>query len=218
MWASFMRYHGFRRRFATTRIYNPIPDDLNPDGTPVEPDKFLFFSSPHKGRQRTLAVFSRFQDYPELKDVRLHVANPGYRASDLDLQGGRVVDLGPLPWKRVIQEVRSAFLVFHYNPVYPETFGLVHAEADAVGTPWIGGTLGANPEVHSHPDEMADLTDPEKVIERIIHWRTHGRIKVQAREAFRLSRIAREWQELFAGPQQGKGRAKEPVRERVPAV
>lgn len=198
MWTSFMRYHGFAGRMATKRIYNPIPDDLNPDSTPVDPDKFLFFSSPHKGLRRTLEVFSRFQEYPELRDVRLHVANPGYLKMDLDLQGGRVVDLGPLSWPRVIQELRSAFLVFHYNPVYPETFGLVHAEADAVGTPWIGGTLGANPEVYSHPDEIADLADPESVLERIIVWKTHGRIEVRAREEFRISKIVGEWEDLFA--------------------
>lgn len=180
------------------RIYLPIPDDLEPNDTPVDPDKFVYFSSPHKGLRDTVRLFSRLGDYPGLNGVRLHVANPGYRVNGVGPADGRVVDLGPLPWNRVIREVRSAFLVLHYNRVYPETFGLVHAEANAVGTPWISGPLGANPEVCAHPDEMVDVEDPCAVIERILRWRSAGRPTVRGNAAFRISRIVAEWEAMFA--------------------
>ncbi len=200
LWRDHLRAYGFDGHVATRRIYNAIPDDLHPDGTPVDRDKFVFFSSPHKGLAQTLRFFSHLGEHPDLRNVRLYVANPGYSGHDMiGPDNPTLVDLGPLSWGRVIQEVRSAFLVLHYNPVYPETFGLVHAEADAVGTPWISGKTGANPEVCCQPDELADLDDPESVIDRIIRWRTEGRPEVRAGEQFRLSRIAAEWQSLFDG-------------------
>jgi glycosyltransferase involved in cell wall biosynthesis len=196
LWMDYLRAYGYEDRVPTWRIYNAIPDDLGPDATPVDRDKLVFFSSPHKGFRETLDFFSRLKDHPELKGMRLHVANPGYLESGFR-PDERLVDLGALPWGEVIREVRSAFLVLHYNDVFPETFGLVHAEADAVGTPWISGRIGANPEVCSHPDEMADLGDPERVIDRIVQWRRHGRIPVRAGEQFRITRIAGEWEDLL---------------------
>ncbi|HEX2211139.1 MAG TPA: hypothetical protein VHG93_25875 [Longimicrobium sp.] len=189
--------NGIMDDIATERIYNPIPDDLHPDGTPVDPDKFLFFSSPHKGLEDTLAFFARFADYPELRSVRLYVANPGYHVVAYE-RSGRVVELGCLPWKQVIRELRGAFMVLHYNRVYPETFGIVHAEADAVGTPWISGSLGANVEIASHLDEVMDLDDAEGVIRRIIAWRANGRIQVRGNPEFRLSAVADAWEAMLA--------------------
>lgn len=197
LWIDYLRAYGLDGRVATRRIYNPIPDDLRPDGTPVDRDKLVFFSSPHKGLDETLRFFSGLRERPGLEDLRLCVANPGYRTSSLPLHERWLVDLGPLPWERVIGEVRSAFLVLHCNRVYPETFGLVHAEADAVGTPWISGSLGANPEICAHPDEIADLDDLERVADRIVQWRTRGRPAVRAGERFRISRVAGEWDDLL---------------------
>jgi glycosyltransferase involved in cell wall biosynthesis len=197
LWIKDLQSHGYGDRLPTRRIYNAIPDDLQPDSTPVDPDKFLYFSSPHKGLGDTVDFFARFAAVPELRDVRLHIANPGYRKIDFELPEDRVVMLGPLPWKGVIQELRSAFMVLHYNLHFPETFGLVHAEADAVGTPWISGELGANTEVCADPDEVMDLSDPDAVIERIVRWKTEGRPEVDGAPWFRLSAIAKEWEELF---------------------
>ncbi|HEX6372855.1 MAG TPA: hypothetical protein VF006_28290 [Longimicrobium sp.] len=179
------------------RLYNPIADDLRPDDTPVDPDKFVFFSIPDKGLRETLEFFARFADHPLLRDARLHIASPGYRQVDVEIPEDRVVQLGSLTWNRVIQEMRSAFMVLDYNLHMPEAFGLVHAEADAVGTPWIGAHHGANPEVRSHPDELMDLEDRDAVLRRILDWRENGRPNVSAREEFRTSSVVLEWEKLF---------------------
>jgi hypothetical protein len=39
----------FEGSVPSRRIYNPIDEDLRPDNTPVDRNKLLFFSSPHKG-------------------------------------------------------------------------------------------------------------------------------------------------------------------------
>jgi hypothetical protein len=199
-WADCLRESGHQSdAHRLARVYNPIPDDLRADGTPVDPEKFMYFSIPDKGLRETLEFLQRFEQHPGLRDVRLHVASPGYRGSDIEFPPDRVVQLGSLTWKRVVQEVRGAFMVLDYNMRWPETFGLVHAEADAVGTPWIGGHLGANPEVRSHPDEVMDLDDPDAVLQRILDWRENGRPKVSAREEFRMSNVVVAWEALLAG-------------------
>ena len=38
-------------------IYNPVDEALVPDGTPVDPDKLVFFSSPNKGLGFTIDAF-----------------------------------------------------------------------------------------------------------------------------------------------------------------
>ena len=178
------------------RIYNPIDDDLAPNDTKYDVNKLVFFSSPHKGLEHTLKVFEQFQNFDDLKDMRLYIANPGYFA-DHKTEQKNVINLGSLPHKDVVAHVRSALCVLHLNAVFPETFGIVHAEANAVGTPFLSSRMGAVGETADHPGELIDVMDPRAVIERIRQWRG-GRPKVRANPAFRLSRIVKEWVEFLS--------------------
>lgn len=178
-------------------IYNPIDDHLKRDNTPVKANKLVFFSSPHKGLDYTLSVFKNLENFEELKGMKLYVANPGYFDSS-NLSGiANVVSLGELPHQEVIKHVREALCVFHLNPVFPETFGLVYAEANAVGTPFLTHNLGATSEVSDHPAQLLDTKDPKKVIDRLISWRAGARPKVFAQERFRLANIVKQWDNLF---------------------
>lgn len=193
-----MRQVGFQGSVPSRRIYNPITDDLQPDqNVVVNNQKLVFFSSPHKGLERTLEVFARFKDFDELRDMKLYIANPGYLA-DHNTEGLRnVVNLGALPHKDVLLHVRSSLAVFYLNRVFPETFGIVAAESNAVGTPFLSAKIGALPEVADHPQEFVDVSDNEAVIKRIIAWKIDGRPKVLGNANFRLSRVIREWLDLL---------------------
>lgn len=191
-----MRAINFEGSIPSRRIYNPIDDDLKPDNTPVDKNKLVFFSSPHKGLEHTLKVFERFKDFKELKEMKLYVANPGYFA-DGKADGPGAIQLGALPFGAASTHVREALAVFHLNGVFPETMGLVHAECNAVGTPFLSSRLGATPEMADHPAELIDVNDPKAVIERIIEWKTLSRPRVRANPMFRLSRILREWKDLL---------------------
>lgn len=178
------------------RIYNPIADDLVPDGTLVDSLKLVYFSSPHKGLEHTLKVFTQFQNFDELRDMRLYIANPGY-FPDYVTEQKNVIHLGAMAHHEIISEVRSSLCVFHLNNVFPETFGLVHAESNAVGTPFLSSRFGATPELADHPAELVDVQDARMVIERIRQWRG-GRPKVRANPTFRLKNVVRDWMELLA--------------------
>jgi glycosyltransferase involved in cell wall biosynthesis len=183
--------------FAIKVLANPISDDLKPDATPVDNNKMVFFSSPHKGLEHTLNVFDQFKNFKELQDVILYIANPGYFPDSLRTDRRNCVWLGPLSHRDVLAHVRSSLCVLHLNSVYPETFGLVHAESNAVGTPFLNHKLGAVPETADHHHEMIDVKDQKAVIERLIQWRTIDRPRVRANPNFRLTAITKKWLEVL---------------------
>jgi len=179
---------------AVHRIYDPIDDDLRPDNTPVDPDKLVFFSSPHKGLDQVLAAFELVRQRRET--VRLYVANPGYMALNLKARPGVVV-LGALSHRQVLQHVREAFCVFYPQTTFVETFGLIFAEANAVGTPVLAHPLGSAEEVLNGPRQLVDCRDPKQVVDHLLKWYEQGRPQVAGREQFRLSHIAAKWERLL---------------------
>jgi glycosyltransferase involved in cell wall biosynthesis len=177
------------------RIYNPIDDDLHADGTPVDRNKLIFFSSPVKGLEDTLRIFEQL--HAEAPEMRLYVANPGYFADRKTAVPG-VVELGALPHAAVIRHVRESLCVFYPNTVFPETFGLVYAEANAVGTPVIAHDFGAAREVLGAGEQVTNAGDVRGFIERVMEWRRGKRPVVAPNPAFRLAVLVQEWRALLA--------------------
>lgn len=181
------------------RIYNPIEDSLNTNGQIIyDGNKLVFFSSPHKGLDNTLKIFSNLRSF--LPDARLYVSNPGYYKSHGGLPtDGSVVNLGILTHAEAIAHVRSSLCVFYPNYVFPETFGLVFAEANAVGTPVLTHPCGAATEVMKEKRQFVDGRNPKEVIDRVVHWHKDAgnRPVVEADERFRMSTITKEWEKLL---------------------
>jgi hypothetical protein len=211
-------------RLAVRRIYNPVDDGIVPDGTPVDPCKLVFFSSPNKGLRFTLDAFRALRR--RMPDLRLCVGNPGYKS----LAAGPVAGvewLGSLPHARVLAEARSALCTFSANFVIPETFGLVFAESRALGTPVLTHDCGAAREVLGDPRQLLPVGGAQRAyetllrraaprwrsgparlaaalglfdryIERIASWRAGERPRVGPDPRFRLSVVAGEWRTLLA--------------------
>ncbi len=176
-------------------VYNPIADALSQDETPVDRNKLVFFSSPHKGLDRTLEVFALLKK--QVPEFTLYVANPGYYP-DRDIKGQEgVVNLGPLPHAEILKHVRGALCVFHLNRVFPETFGLVYAEANAVGTPCLTEPRGAAYEVLGSKQQLLNVQDTEEVVKRVLEWRAGSRPAVKANPEFRMSAVLKKWESLF---------------------
>lgn len=177
-------------------IYNPVDDELRPDDTKVNFNKFVFFSSPHKGLKETLDIFKILREY-HLPEAELYIANPGYldNMDTSEVQG--VTNLGKLSHGEVIRHVREAVGVMHINYVFPETFGLVHAEAHAVGTPFLTHAHGAVREIFDHPSEVINCKDNKRVIDTLVAWAKGQRPKVRLQGHLRLASVIREWINLF---------------------
>jgi glycosyltransferase involved in cell wall biosynthesis len=206
-------------------IYNPIEDTLAPNGAAVDPSKLVFFSSPNKGLIYTLDAFRVLRQI--MPDLRLYVGNPGYKElPKLGIEG--VEYLGALPNAKILAEVRTALCVLHFNFVLAETFGLVFAEANAVGTPVLTHDFGAAQEVIADSRQILPVLPSQQVyeraarllplswrgtsaryaarlgifepyVERIRAWRDGERPRTGPDSRFRFSSIVEQWRELLAG-------------------
>ncbi len=174
-------------------IYNPIDDTLPGAPGAFDENKLVFFSSPKKGLARTLTLFeqARATINPAFK---LFLMNPGYDKSSLAAHPN-VVDLGVLSHARAIEQVRGALCVFYPNDAIPETFGLVFAEANAVGTPVITLDIGAASEILCDPAEVCRSVD--EVLPRLESWYRGARPTVRHEPGFLTSNVVRSWLALL---------------------
>ncbi len=177
-------------------IYNPIADALQPDDTPRDRDRLLFASSPHKGLSEVFQQFSALRE--RLPQLTLAVADPGYLSWNTGPVPEGVCFLGPLSHEALIRQMRRALCLFYPQTSFAETFGLVLAEANAVGTPaLVHGPLGANREILRGGDQLIDGHDFAQIYARITAWRARPP-ELRGAAAFRLSAVAQGWQELLS--------------------
>jgi glycosyltransferase involved in cell wall biosynthesis len=208
----------------TQTIYNPIDDALAPDGSPVDRNKLIFFSSPNKGLKFTLDAFRTLRR--RMPELRLVVGNPGYKVRKSVLIDG-VDYLGPQPQSRIHAEVRTALCTFFPNFVIPETFGLVFAESNALGTPVLTCDRGAAVEVLGSRNQVVPVTLAARVYEKLLThvspgwragparlaaslgmfdafaeriraWRDGARPIVGPDPRFRLTAVTEQWRKLLA--------------------
>jgi len=207
-WSGFRWYHTLEnlvRRpppIKVTTVYNAIDEDLAPNGTPVDPTKMVFLSSPAKGLAQVIEDFAPV--HAAFPEMRLHVATPGYvtldgygRFDNALLERPGIEVLGNLTHADVIRHVRESFCVFYPQRVKAETFGLIYAEANAVGTPVLAHDFGPAREILSNDAQVIDATKPGPILDTFRAWKTHGRPHVEARPAFRMSAVARAWRDLL---------------------
>lgn len=182
-------------KFTVTHVYNPVDNMLQPDSTPVDKNKLVFFSSPHKGLAYALHMFKQARNFNPA--FRLFICNPGYYPDFNSAEHAGVVNLGKLRHAEAVDHVRSALCVFYPNIVFPETFGLVFAEANAVGTPVLTHNFGAASEVLDHPAQTLDCKDAQKTINRLMAWHGDNRPTVRVRPQFRLQEVYQQWAKLL---------------------
>ena len=219
-----LRWMRVSDRVSACTIYNPVDDDLQPDGSPIDDRKLVFLSSPNKGLNFTLDAFRAVRR--AMPDMRLVVGNPGYKAGVATRLDG-VEYLGPQPQQRVHAEARTALCTFFPNFVIPETFGLVFAESKALGTPVLTHDCGAALEVLGDPAQVLPLTAGKRIyeavlggcppgwrrgparaaaalglfdvyVEHIRAWRAGARPVTGPDPRFRLSVVAQRWREMLA--------------------
>ena len=170
-----------------SHIYNPIV--VNESPCQPAPRKLAFTSSPHKGLDLALRIFGKLRQVDG--DWALHVFNPGYLPSaEQHIEG--VVWHGPTAHHRVMSHVADCVALLHPNTVFPETMGIVTAEANAVGTPVLCHPLGATPEIVNGSWQLVDCGQADLVIDTLVLWRntlprTVGKLE------FTLPEVMKRW-------------------------
>jgi glycosyltransferase involved in cell wall biosynthesis len=176
-------------------IYNPISDDLDADATPRDLNRMIFASAPHKGLRQVYEQFNAVRSY--LPDLKLAVADPGYLSWDSGPPPPNVLHLGALPQAKLLSQMRRSLCLFYPQTHFAETFGLVLAEANAVGTPvLVQAGLGANDEVARDHQQTVDGKDIEAMVRRISAWRRDFP-DIRAKPEFRLTSVCQDWKRLL---------------------
>lgn len=179
-------------------IYNPVPDEIfiGPD-TKLEYDKniIVWLSSPHKGLERAVQLFDSIKlAIPKMQFI---VFNPGYYKLDSDVMMTKpgMSIYGSMNCKQMWSVVQKSLCVF-YPTTYLETFGLVAAEANALGTPIATNSIGALKEVVSSDAQLHAHTSD--CVTSVIDWHNNGRPKVLGKDEFRESSVLIDWVKLLA--------------------
>lgn len=181
-------------KFKISVIYNPIASYCSKRNDVIDRNKLVYFSSPHKDLEGVLKLFSMV--YRVDPTMRLYLGNPGYLADEKDLPDG-VISLGSLPHKEIMSHVSNALCVFYPNTKFPETFGLVYAESNAMGTPVLAHPIGAAREILYHPKETMDCRNYKEVVERVLAWKNGDRPIVSLKKEFTLPVVINEWKKLL---------------------
>lgn len=192
-----LKSQGYQGEYPVKRIFNPVDDKLGVHiyNASYDPFRLIFMSSPHKGLNRTLEIFQGLR-YSNPR-YTLKIANPGYYPdAKVHLEGVEV--MGSLPHAELMSELGASMCMLHVNTVFPETFGIVYAEALAMRTPFISHRWPAVREISDDVNLFVDCNDADRVIQKVIHWSEKGRPSVSLDPKFRTYNIVKDWIELLA--------------------
>lgn len=204
---AFLRQHplnrafgGFMGRGGVLYQYNPLSEACVPPAhVKKDPYKLMSLSSPHKGLDQVIEAFRAVHAAdPRMK---LYVANPGYFKWDpAMLEAPGIVKLGSLPQSALMEHVKEALCVFYPQRKRSETFGLVYAEANAVGTPVLAHDFGAAREILVANNPPLDVTHPARVVDTVRRWSSEGAPVVGPDGRFALENVAANWEAFFTDP------------------
>jgi glycosyltransferase involved in cell wall biosynthesis len=218
------------------RIYNPVDvSGVAGEAIEMDPNKLVFFSSPHKGLDHAVAMFSLL--HAKNKALRLYLANPGYRPGFSGQQSG-IVNLGALQHQDILRHVKSSLCIFYPNFIYPETFGLVLGESNQLGTPVLTHDIGAASEVLNGEGQLLPVREAQRFSyrlcrrfpalrplghaasrlfgwadvygERIRRWQNGDRPKVAGRPEFSMDAVLSAWHALAREGVEAAGLAEPP--------
>ena len=175
-----------------TTIYNPLAPYIKKQDTAIDPYKLVFLSNPRKGLKEVISVFKKIRKINP--KFTLYISRPSYSSLDFDIpKNSGLINLGKLSHQEILNEVSSAFCVFLPQYSIPETFGLVYAEANALGTPVISYDFGAAKEILSSDEQIIPIFDEQAVIDRLFKWEKYGRPNIIGQNEFKLENIVRKW-------------------------
>lgn len=190
-------------------VYNPVcidqaREDANSQKDRVDIDKLIYFSAPAKGLDLVLKVFEHVS--PHFPAMKLHVAMPPYSAMSEEMERAvrapNIVNLGRLDHAAVIRHVRTSLCTFYPADVWPESFGLVFAESNAVGTPVLAHPFGSAPEMLTE-EQLCDAHDLDEIVKRLRRWRQPGlRPRPALRQEFTIDSVTQRWNEILFGSAQ----------------
>ena len=168
-------------------IYNPVDPICKP--LDKDPNKVVFLSSPHKDLEFSLQTFAEMLKLNP--DLHLYILNPGYVESTL-LNTSKVTTIGPVIHAEAMRHLGEASLLLHANKVFPESMGIVYAEAAACETPVLTLDVGAAKEIVGNNGLVAGAdVNPEELASGYL---SAMQTKITPNTQYTLEAVALEWE------------------------
>lgn len=166
------------------RIYSPVDENCyTHPRVEVDYNQLVWMASPHKGLDKALELFSESRS--RLPKLRLAVFNPGYfNGTKRDLPGVRYISKANRGDMRLIV---SSSLALFYPTEFEETFGLIAAEAEALGVPCITNPVAALAESSTTFYKVEDISQLQV-----------NRPSITGQLRFKFDNIWPDWEEILA--------------------
>lgn len=181
------RFHEIESQLPIVPLYSPV-DELCYQHPRMKhhPDKLVWLASPHKGLDQALDTFKKLRS--DIPSMSLTVMCPGYIEAKVRQQPGvNLIGVTPRP---ILRSIVAQSLCLFYPTQFEETFGLIAAEANALGTPVATYKVAALAESVSPFNGWC--RDDQELIQTIKDWRT-SRHEVSGQQRFRLTRVLPQW-------------------------
>jgi len=190
-----LRSLGVAEQVRALTLYNPVDDELCPDGTAVDPDKLVFFSSPNKGLYFALDAFRELRRAMPRLRLHLHVRSAlctffpnflipetfGLVFAESHALGTPVLTCDCGAAAEIVADPAQLLPVSVAARCY-------EALAGSLPAPWRAG-----------PARLAGAAGLfDAYIERIRQWRAGARPQVAPDARFRLSAISEQWRRLLS--------------------
>ena len=182
----------------TQRVYNLVDEAFQAQGLLPDPHLISFTSAPNRGLDEALRVVAQLRQ----RDARfrLQLFTPSYvRPPRLD--SAVVVANAQLAPAALTKAVAPSLAVLQPNLNMPETFGLVYAEANALGVPVLTHHHGAAFEVLRKPSQVINAHHTEAMVDRLWAWSQGQRPQVQAQADFQAPAVVAAWLRLMRQPE-----------------
>lgn len=158
-------------------------------------NKLLFFSSPNKGLAQVIDTFNAIS--VSIPGLKLYIANPGYKRDENRVHQDNIIVLGSLQQSELRKHIAQSLCVFYPQNSFAETFGLIYAEANSLGTPVMAHDIGAAREILDDNNPLVDAQDRQQVLNMIKKWQQELP-NVSYNEKFSSEYILNQWQVILS--------------------
>lgn len=177
-------------------IPNPIDESAYRNPCKDRGNYVMWAAAPQKGLEHAVRIFNMLAKHE--RNLHFLVATPEYALKELDKYEfpNNTQILGAVPHDKLLDYVYRARLLLHANLKWPETFGVLLAESNALGTPVLTQNHGAAREVLHDKRQLVDFLNESEAVGRALSIITSD-IEVSGRPEHRESAVMKKWEELF---------------------
>jgi glycosyltransferase involved in cell wall biosynthesis len=150
-----------------------------------------FFSSPHKGLEQVLKTYNLAKEAGIIDE--LVIGNPGY-IEGKPIEGKDITVLGSLTHDAAMRELAMCSVLLYNQRTFPETFGLILAEAEALGVKVLAYDFGAASEVLKQNTPLSCSTQEEWLValKELLEEPDH-----KPMNSYPLEGIVQRWEEVL---------------------